>query len=323
MAEPKDGAETAVALMTQYQVVEAHYAAFTHWLAGHAEQLRRQPGFLTQEVVPPLPPAQTHWITIARFATADAALQWRQAPERARAIEEIRGTLLLHEEEVHVLEDKEPPAHGGASAFIAYDVARGQEDAFLAWQTAIHAEEQRHAGFVRHKIERPIPGIRDEWIIILTFNTQANLSRWLDSPERRTLMAQGGGLDVESRLSRTSYGFDFWFQGSEPAPPRGWTIFKNNLLVLLVLNPIVILWSLLVAGPVLAANGVPAWLTLFLGDFVSTQLLGWALAPLAFKAFSWWLKPRTDRRTALAGYGALAALYAASMALHAGLLRIL
>lgn len=323
MKEAGGGPTRPVALMTQYRVVEAHYAAFIHWLAAHAADLRRQPGFLAHEVVPPQPPAQLHWITIARFDSAEAALAWLHGPERAQAMDDIRIRFLEGDAEAHLLEDLEPPSPSGASAFIAYDVAHGQEEAFVDWQAAIQAEEQRHPGFVRHKIERPIAGVREEWIIILTFDTETNLSRWLESPERRALMAQGGALDVESRLSRTSYGFDFWFPGAKPSGPTGWGIFKNNLLVLLVLNPIVILWSLLVAGPLLSANGAPGWLTLFLGDLVSTQLLGFVLAPLAFKAFSWWLKSDADARTVRAGYALLAALYALSMALHAGLVRML
>lgn len=323
MAPSQGPADEPVALITQYRVRDAFYAGFTHWLARQAERLRRQPGFIAHEVIPPAPPEQFHWITVARFADAQAARAWLEDPERTAALAEIRAEHLLEEEQTQLLEDKGPRSPNGTSAFIAYNVPPAQADAFLAWQTAIQEQEARQPGFLRHKTERPVPGVRDEWIIILTFDSEANLSRWLDSPERRRLMAGGGGLNVKSRLSRTSYGFDFWFRGADRPGPRGWGIFKNNLLVLLVLNPIVVLWSLLVAGPVLAAHGMPPWANLFIGDLVSTQLLGWLLAPAAFKAFDWWLAADGGWRRTLLGYGLLAALYAGTMAGHAALLRLM
>lgn len=64
------------------------------------------------------------------------------------------------------------------------------------------------------------------------------------------------------------------------------TILKNNLLVLLVLNPIVFLGPL-GPGAALAAHGVPPSLGLLIADLVSAQFLGWLLAPAIFRAFAW------------------------------------
>jgi hypothetical protein len=52
----------------------------------------------------------------------------------------------------------------------------------------------------------------------------------------------------------------------------------------------------------------------------STQLLGWWIAPAAFKRLSWWVAPDATWRQNLLGYGLLAVLYALSMAVFAGLL---
>ena len=59
---------------------------------------------------------------------------------------------------------------------------------------------------------------------------------------------------------------------------------------------------------------------MFIGNVASTQLLGWKLAPLAFKTFGWWIEPEVGWRKNLLGYGVLVALYAFSMAVYAGLL---
>lgn len=309
-----------VALIAQHRVADAHYAAYCRWIAGLVERLRRRPGFVSHEVAPPAPPEQLDWIMVARFADAAAARGWLDSPERAAALGEARRDHLFADEDVHLMEDKDPRPQGGASAFIAYDVPPEKEAAFLAWQQRIYAVEVQHPGFVRHKIERPVPGVRDEWIIVFTFDSDASLTRWLRSAERRTVMAEGGALDLApARLSRTSYGFDFWFRDKDAAAPTRWTILKNNLLVLAVLNPLVYLWG---SGPgaALGAHGAPIWLVLFLGNLVCTQLLGWWLAPLAFKLFRRWLAPDLGFAATAAGYGVLAVLYAVSMALGAALL---
>ncbi|WP_421999352.1 antibiotic biosynthesis monooxygenase [Reyranella sp.] len=321
MAQPETMNDTPVALVVQHRVAESGYADYTRWLAGLKERLRRQPGFVAEEVIPPVPPAQPEWILVARFANARAAHDWLDSPDRAAALAEIRRKHLVADEEVHVMTDRSPARQGGASAFLAYTVPTGKEAAFQAWQEAIHAEEIRQPGYLRRKIEPPAPG-GNEWIIVLTFDTDANLSAWLSSAERQAMLNKGRPLALAPRLSRTSYGFDFWFRGDEASRPAAGTILKNNLLVLLVLNPIVFLWGL-GPGSALAAHGVPPWLGLFIGDLVSTQLLGWWFAPAAFRVFGWWLAPAAGWRTTLAGGALLAALFALSMAVHAALLRLI
>ncbi|OYX82491.1 MAG: antibiotic biosynthesis monooxygenase, partial [Azorhizobium sp. 32-67-21] len=54
-------------------------------------------------------------------------------------------------------------------------------------------------------------------------------------------------------------------------------------------------------------------LSLFIGNVVSTQLLGWWVAPAAFKLFGWWLGPEPGKGKEMLGYGVLAILYALSM----------
>lgn len=309
---------TPVALVTQHRVADASYAAYTHWLVRLRERLRTQPGFVADEIIAPAPPVQLEWIIVARFANAQTARQWLESPERAAGLAEIQRSYLLADEEVHLMEDKGPRPQTSASAFIAYDIPSEKEEAFRNWQETIHAEEIRQPGFLRRKIEPPVAGAGNEWIIVLTFDNEANLSHWLNSPTRQNLLRKGRALKVNARVSRTSYGFDFWFP-DDATRPNGWAILKSNLLVLLVLNPIVYLWGFGPA-PVLATHGVPQWLGLFIGDLVSTQLLGWWAAPAIFKLFGWWLASDAGRRANILGYAFLVLLYAVSMAIHATLL---
>jgi uncharacterized protein len=123
-------------------------------------------------------------------------------------------------------------------------------------------------------------------------------------------------------VKRASYGFNFWFPaGKTQAPEQGpGLIWKSNLIVLLVLYPVVYLWGYFISAPLIDSHGVPVWLSLFVGNLVSTQLLGWFLVPAAFRALDWWIKPKAALGRQIAGYALLAALYAGSMGLYALLL---
>lgn len=319
MDETRPEAGMPVALVVQRRVAEDSYATYARWQARVVERLRARPGFLAHELIPPAPPEQMDWTIVQRFSGAEAAQAWLHSAERADLLAEIRPHLLC-EEEVHLLADAGPRPQSGATAFISYKVAPGAEADFLAWQRSIYEAEARAPGFLRHKLERPVEGVRKDWIIVITFDTGDNLTRWLDSPERAALLKEGAKVKANFSLSRTSYGFDFWFRGPDAPRPSPWQILKNNLLVLLVLYPIVFLWGHFVGNPILGALGVPFWAALFIGNVVSTQILGWWAVPAIFKAFAWWLEPHPGLRRDLLGYGTLAVLYGLSMALYAALM---
>jgi len=84
----------------------------------------------------------------------------------------------------------------------------------------------------------------------------------------------------------------------------------------------VFLWGCFIADPLFASPGVPFRLSLFLGDVVSTQLLGWFFVPWAFRRFSWRTAPGRSTRVTVAGYAIIAGCYLISMAVYAGLLAL-
>lgn len=255
------------------------------------------------------------------FLQPSAARAWLQSDVRARLIAEVQR-FFVGSEDVHILPDTGVQRDSAVSAVISFKVPDGLEDAFLKWQQRIQAAEAEFKGFLRHKIERPIPGLHDEWIIILSFDSDANLNAWLDSPLRQTLLKEGERFNAGMNVKRASYGFNFWFPaGKTPAPEQGpGFIWKSNLIVLLVLYPVVYLWGYFISRPLIDSHGVPVWLSLFVGNLVSTQLLGWWLVPAAFRALDWWVRPTATISRQIAGYALLAALYVASMALYALLL---
>lgn len=211
-------------------------------------------------------------------------------------------------------------ADTSVSAVITFAVPPGQEHSFRAWQRRTQEVEARFKGFLRHKVEPPIAGLRDDWMVILTFDSDANLSSWLESSERQALLRDGERFNAGLNVKRVSYGFNFWLPEDSAAQPTKSFVLKSNLLVLLVLYPIVYLWGTFVSQPFIDAHGVPFWLSLFIGNLVSTQLLGWWVVPATFKAFDWWLASKTTWQRQFGGYALVTVLYAAAMAGYAWLL---
>ncbi len=207
-----------------------------------------------------------------------------------------------------------------ALVLIATQVAPGREAHYLAWANRVIAAEAEFEGFVGQHLERPIPGVQDEWVTTLAFDTKEHLDAWLASPQRAELIETGGEFGT-ARVTRggTGFGFGMWSpaaQRDEPSRPE--SVFKSNLLVLLVLYPTVYLWGF-AAGTPLFTNALdwPWWAVLFVGNIASTQLLGWWFVPWAMRLFAKWLEPKPGWRTQLVGYGAVIVLSAGFMALYA------
>jgi len=310
------GSGDGVSLVVHRRIDAAQDAAYAAWQARVEERLAARPGFVRRETFPPNPPFQDDWIVIEHFRDLAAVREWLQSDDRRALLGEVND-LDVGNDELHIVSEDGRRPERVASVLISTKVDAGREAAFVAWQREISEAEARFDGFLGHRVERPVPGVQDEWVTVLTFDAEEHLDAWIDSSERAELVRRGGEFGVGARLTKSSYGFGFWSKAPEPDP-----VFHSNLIVLLVLYPVVFLWGYFVAEPLLDSHGVPFWLSLFIGNLVSTQLLGWFLAPWAFRMFRWWTHGLGSVRTQVLGYLLLAALYAASMALYAWLLSL-
>ncbi len=263
--------------------------------------------------MPPSPPVQVDWVILQRFASADAASAgfapnggpgfWT-VPSRCWS----GGTICIW---------------CGTTAAGVRPVARlGRDlDPRQAWPGGglprVGAADRGRAGRVRglqgYRFEPPIPGVQDDWLAILRFDTDRDLQAWLDSPERRKLIEEAEPFmeEFHARVVRT--GFDQWFpaEGDRATAPAAW---KQNMLVLLMLYPVVFLFGLWVQTPILMGKaGLPFWLALFIGNIVSVLLLNW-LVPWTSRGFGWWLAPsRNGGRTNIVGAILVISLYAACL----------
>ncbi|WP_437222323.1 antibiotic biosynthesis monooxygenase [Planctomicrobium sp. SH661] len=258
-------------------------------------------GFLDQTVVPPSLPAQPQWIVVQWFDSTPAALKWLNSPARISSLESAAATE-IEIDEVDIVPAKSPHREVGVSALITTKVKPGQELAYQRWQKRIARAHANAPGFRGYRFTPPYAPSARDWLVILRFDTSENLRRWIDSPVRKELLREARTLTEETKLRLTRSAFDEWFQidsGSHAHPE-----WKMSMLVLLVLYPLVFLLDKLISRPVFAANGVPPWLAIFLGNVFCVTVLS-KLIPWTGRTFRWWLEPPSERKLAVTLQGTI------------------
>jgi uncharacterized protein len=307
-------AEGTVTVVTQTRVRPENDDAFARWQEETSVVVATSPGFIKQTVMPPSPPAQVDWVILQRFASTEAAVAWLRSDERLQRMQGA-GPMLVGRDDIHIVND------GGSgvlpspvSAVISTRIKPGQESPYRAWEQRIAAAQSKAPGFQGYRFEPPVPGVQEDWLAIVRFDTEANLQAWLDSPERQKLLREASAFTEEfhARIART--GFDQWFRiaAAGAAAPAAW---KQNMLVLMLLYPVVFLFGAFVQTPFLGARaGLPFAIALFIGNVASVLLLNY-LVPWTSTRFTWWLQPAGSnaRRIELAGTALLVALYGLMM----------
>ena len=292
--------------------------SFVDWQQQVNDVLTTFAGYLDQTVIPPSPPLQTDWVIIQRFSIVEAARAWLQSEERQHLLDAIQP-LLVGQSDVHLFTEDSPSGSSSpVSAVISTRVKPGQQDAFLRWYRRISALQARFEGFQGYKFEAPIPGVQDDWVTILRFDSDAHLEAWLNSEERKQILQEADAFSLDTHIRKVRVGFESWFKftgAQQQNPPPTW---KVNMIVLLALYPIVFLFSFFVQTPLLIKRGTPFWFALFVGLVVSTILLSWPAIPFLSKVFNWWLTPRepaaparlTPQQITWAGTALILCLYA-------------
>lgn len=306
-----DPASVTIVVQTRVRTEKAE--EFAAWQQKIGEAAAGFPGFRRQSVLPPSPPAQVDWVILQGFASMEAATDWLNSGLRLELLSRAQP-MLVGQDDVHIVKDGASgvlPA--SVSAVISTHVKAGCEDRYRAWEQRIAAAQAKAPGFQGYRFEPPTPGVQTDWVAILRFDCEANLEAWLKSPERLKLVEESAAFTDEYHTRVVRGGFDQWFPDQADAPrPAVW---KQNMLVLLMLYPVVFLFGTLVQKPVLMdRGGLPFWLALFVGNVVSVTLLNW-LVPFTSRRFEWWLQPggRVKVWTNLAGFAIVAGLYGACL----------
>jgi antibiotic biosynthesis monooxygenase (ABM) superfamily enzyme len=298
-----------VTVITQTHVLPNRNDDFAEWQQRISDTVAGFPGFVDHKVIPPDPPQQVDWVILQKFATAEQAQAWLRSKERLRLVEAAQS-MLVGRDDVHIIEGDEAAQLADAvSAVISMEIKPGQEEAYRVWNQRITAAETQYPGFQGHRLNPPIPGVQDDWVTILTFDTEDHLDAWLNSPERHKLLDEATPFSEGVHARKVRTGFDQWFRvaGAAHAP-----IWKLNMLTLLALYPVVFLFGYFVQNPILMGRlGMPFFLALFAANLAGVVILNW-VAPWVSGRFGWWTQPagsETQQRTML-GIVIVVALYA-------------
>jgi antibiotic biosynthesis monooxygenase (ABM) superfamily enzyme len=299
----------AVTIMTQTRVLPDRETDFAAWQQHVSDAISRFPGFVDQQVIPPAPPAQVDWVILQKFDSIAQAQAWLKSPERQRLVAEGQPMFVGHDDIHLITGDQAARPPETISAIISMTLKPGQEEAYRVWNQKITAAEAQFPGFLGHKLEPPIPGVQNDWVSVLTFDNEAHLNAWMNSPERQALLQESAPFTAEQHTRTVRSGFEQWFQvpGGAALPP----VWKQNMLTLLGLYPTVFLFGFFLGTPIFTHYlGMPFWLSLFFSNMASVLILT-VVIPWLSRRFGWWLHPAGDtQRINLIGIVALVVLYA-------------
>jgi antibiotic biosynthesis monooxygenase (ABM) superfamily enzyme len=301
----------SVSIVTQTCVIAGKGEAFARWQGKTSEVISGFPGFIEQRLIPPNPPLQVDWVILQRFATLEDARRWLASPER---VGRMAGAthMLVGRDDVHIVQedDTASPQPAAVTTILSTRVKPGQEAAYLLWLHRIESEQSKAKGLLGYRFEPAIPGVQESHVAVLRFDTEANLNRWLESPERKKLIDEAAPLTEEFHTRTARAGFEQWFRDALPdgaPPPAAW---KVNMIVLLTLYPVVFLWSIYIGLPFVAGKYQMNYpVALFIGNVFSVAVTG-VLVPWTAGRLTWWLAPAAARRTKVNILGAIAMLVA-------------
>ncbi len=303
-----------VTIVTQTRPASGQEDVFERWQDKIGYEVSKWPCFIDQKVIPPSPPGQIDWVILQRFSSLDAASSWLRSNERLALVESIQS-VLTGSDDIHIVKDGASGVMpSAASAVISTRVTPGQEIAYRRWEQRIAAVQAKAPGFQGYRLEPPIPSVQDDWLAIIRFDSDENLENWLKSPDRLKLLKESEPFTdhLDTRIVRS--GFDQWFPASKEGAPST-PIWKQNMIVLLLLYPVVFLFGAFVQQPLLMARlKMPFWAALFVGNVAGVLLLNW-LVPWASNRFGWWLNPGSSAKSTVVGACLIMTLYAGSLAI--------
>ena len=174
-----------------------------------------------------------------------------------------------------------------ASAIVVQRVPAAAVDGFLEWQRGATEAAEGFAGYCGTDVFPPADGRGGEWVVLIHFEDEESLARWLESPERarrlEELRLKVGDFDLKTLRG----GFGAWFVGQGQGPGAAPPPWKMAMTVVLGLFPTVMLLTIFV-GPLTAPLGLAG--SMLIGNALSVATLQWVVMPSLTKWLGPWLR---------------------------------
>lgn len=280
----KNEMKTPILLTLQVEVSPENKGDFVSWQGKFNNTIVSSPGFISLEFLLPSN-LDKHWLIIQRFASQESADSWRNSQGRLELINELKDK--LGEENIQEIVSDETSVREGITEVFVTQVSAQNEKMFQAWSAKIHQAEAKFPGFRGAYLQSPMEQ-GGHWITLLQFDTLENLNHWLNSSERYKLLKEADALGSTFESHRLISPFSGWFAGV----PKKVPLWKQTMLILLVLFPVVML-ELKFLNPLLTGYKLP--IVMFIGNALSVSLISYPLMPLAIKYLNWWVAPKGDQ----------------------------
>lgn len=275
------------------KLVEEHLDKFRELQSRMNALVRQQPGFSGRELIGPVPGLQDDWISIFRFDSNENLQRWLHLPERAPLIDELESFLTGPIQYQIVADDT--ASSKTATTVFSHRVRPGMENLFHDWKRRIIEARGRFPGLLDSEMFPPVPGVQEDWIDIVRFDSSQHLHDWLRSDERRELIEESKAFTDKLEVRPLATGLENWFRlngkiGVETTPIPPW---KQASLVLLALFPIAVITHALLQ-PLRGHLSPP--LIVLIGNIVGVSALTWLAMPRVSRAMAFWLHPSPLRK---------------------------
>ena len=197
--------------VTTVRVRPGEEGAFAGWLTELNKTVAKFPGYISAVVIPPVPPLQADWVMVQRFQTLGQLGAWLDSDAR-RSLLARSTSLLVDEGTTNVIEGTSTDAspQDMVTEIITVSVKPGKEEAYREWVDRIRQIEVRFPGYKGLQLQPPIPGLQDDWVSLLRFDTSEHLHAWLESDARRAALREVESF-VEQREEQVATAFSGWF----------------------------------------------------------------------------------------------------------------
>ncbi len=265
---------------------------FADWQERMTATVSAFPDFVSVEMQPSQD-GSNRWTTVQRFRTAEGLGVWRHSKKRKKLLEEARILFTENQEGIKEVESSTYKEGGSVTEVFVTRVKPGKDKEYRDWASKVQLIEAQFQGYLGVYLQPPEDEQRGSWITIVRFDTQEHLDDWMKSRERQEILNEAIHLVEHLQSHRVASPFAGWFadftraKGEVPSP------WKQSMLVLLVLYPLVML-ELRFLYPLL--EGLNPALKTFTGNAITVTLVSWPLLPTAIYFLGWWLAPGFTKR---------------------------
>ena len=261
--------------------VPGREAEFEQWLRRLVAAARQAPGHVHSDIQPPTDVHPGEWVILYQFTDAESLQAWLTSPERDGLVAEGRDLIAGGiREQVVALAHQPEPVTAVASFFVKPGDAARYAEIYDRLVQALAA----FPGFIRSELFASIPGIQEETVVLLSFDTREHLDAWLGSSERQRLLDAIDPYIEGERTLNVVGGFAGWFGRPGMAKVKTW---KQAAIVLLAIIPISLLVTALRRWLLPDVN----WMVgVVIGNVFGVIVLSWLAMPFLTRVFDRWLQ---------------------------------